>query len=164
MGFARKLLGGVEARKKRYGLGHMSRKVGLSDGSVIKVTSMRGNLANIAISAPVLPGGFRCTTEEIDEFIAQGDAQRPYEFRTLVRREVVYERYHGVHWLGVWGTEFEGQNHTEIFGKYRDVEGGQILDVCEQVYFYGDDPYVDTWGPSMAWLADKIATDPVYAI
>ena len=161
-GLARKLLGSVEARKKRFGLGYGFRRTTLSDGSTIAVTSFRGKKANVTISAttPAEIIAAQCTIEEIDALI---DVPGTSWFRTVVARATVHIRYTAVQWIGVADTEYEGQNHTEIFGKLRD-ENGDIVDGCGQLYYYDDDPYVDSWGPSMAWLADKIATDPAYYI
>lgn len=64
-GYARKLLGSVEARKKRFGLGHGHRITTLPTGETIEVTSLRG-MANIIITTVPIEGEeFWCIPEEI---------------------------------------------------------------------------------------------------
>lgn len=55
-GIARKLLGGVEAQKKRRDGGFGHRVVSLADGERVSITSLRG-IANITIEVPITAGG-----------------------------------------------------------------------------------------------------------
>jgi hypothetical protein len=55
-------LGGLEARKKRYGLKFLAGQITLATGETIKATSFRGHHANVTITAPP------AEVEPIDEF------------------------------------------------------------------------------------------------